>query len=258
MLGITGAGARHQAVQLTYMHPRTTGRSGRLRVRLSGLPARAPPRQSVLCSSERGSAAGGASQRLASVLRRWMWLMFGHPGKTMSPPSRVGLFLAVLGPRVVAPTTARRAGSGVPLRRRSSGGDISAIAIPSHKVVRTIPRRGRQPSRRCDRIAQRRRAYISRLDVNDVIAVSTATEQVLWRAEVPGCNHPRCRLTSDFCTSRSTTRGCSRSSTRRRTRSSRRSIGEGLTGHSSDRQHVCVGTWNPTTSPWWTSRATRS
>jgi YVTN family beta-propeller protein len=73
----------------------------------------------------------------------------------------------------------------------SLGGDISVIAIPSHKVVGTIPATvvGNHPD---DVIASRKGdvLYISRLDVNDVIAVSTATEQVLWRAEVPGVpNH---------------------------------------------------------------------
>jgi YVTN family beta-propeller protein len=73
----------------------------------------------------------------------------------------------------------------------SLGGDISVIAIPSHKVVGTIPASvvGNHPD---DVIASRAGdvLYISRLDVNDVIAVSTATEQVLWRTEVPGVpNH---------------------------------------------------------------------
>jgi YVTN family beta-propeller protein len=73
----------------------------------------------------------------------------------------------------------------------SLGGDISIIAIPSHKVVGSIPATvvGNHPD---DVIASRNGdvLYISRLDVNDVIAVSTATEQVLWRTEVPGVpNH---------------------------------------------------------------------
>jgi YVTN family beta-propeller protein len=73
----------------------------------------------------------------------------------------------------------------------SLGGDISVVAIPSHKVVGTIPATvvGNHPD---DVIASRNGdvLYISRLDVNDVIAVSTATEQVLWRTEVPGVpNH---------------------------------------------------------------------
>jgi len=73
----------------------------------------------------------------------------------------------------------------------SLGGDISIVAIPSHKLVGTIPASvvGNHPD---DVIASRNGdvLYISRLDVNDVIAVSTATEQVLWRTEVPGVpNH---------------------------------------------------------------------
>lgn len=73
----------------------------------------------------------------------------------------------------------------------SLGGDISVISIPSHKVVGTIPATvvGNHPD---DVISSRNGdvLYISRLDVNDVIAVSTATEQVLWRTAVPGVpNH---------------------------------------------------------------------
>src|SRR5689334_10061791 len=73
----------------------------------------------------------------------------------------------------------------------SLGGDISIVAIPSHKVVGTIPATvvGNHPD---DVIASRSGdvLYISRLDVNDVIAVSTTTEKMLWRAEVPGIpNH---------------------------------------------------------------------
>jgi YVTN family beta-propeller protein len=73
----------------------------------------------------------------------------------------------------------------------SLGGDISVISIPAHKVVHTIPESvvGNHPD---DVIASRNGdvLYISRLDVNDVIAVSTATEQMLWRAAVPGVpNH---------------------------------------------------------------------
>jgi YVTN family beta-propeller protein len=71
------------------------------------------------------------------------------------------------------------------------GGDISVIAIPAHKVVGTIPASvvGNSP----DDIISTRRGdvlYISRLDTKDVIAVSTSTEQQLWRAEVGGTpNH---------------------------------------------------------------------
>ena len=71
------------------------------------------------------------------------------------------------------------------------GGDISVIEVPSHKVVATIPRNvvGNGPD---DVISTRGGdvLYVSRLDTKDVIAVSTATEQVLWRTEVGGVpNH---------------------------------------------------------------------
>jgi len=71
------------------------------------------------------------------------------------------------------------------------GGDVSVIEIPAHKVVGTIPASvvGNSP----DDIISTRKGdvlYISRLDTKDVIAVSTATEKVLWRAEVAGTpNH---------------------------------------------------------------------
>jgi YVTN family beta-propeller protein len=71
------------------------------------------------------------------------------------------------------------------------GGDVSIVEIPSHRVVGAIPASvvGNSPD---DVIASRDGdvLYISRLDTKDVIAVSTATEQVLWRAEVGGVpNH---------------------------------------------------------------------
>ena len=71
------------------------------------------------------------------------------------------------------------------------GGDISVVEIPSHKVVATIPARvvGNSPD---DVISSRDGdvLYVSRLDTKDVIAISTATEQVLWRTEVGGVpNH---------------------------------------------------------------------
>ena len=108
-----------------------------------------------------------------------------------STVARVGLFLAVLGQGVVAPATVVAQAQEYLYVGNSLGGDISVIAIPSHKVVRTIPESvvGNHPD---DVIASRNGdvLYISRLDVNDVIAVSTATEQMLWRAEVPGVpNH---------------------------------------------------------------------
>jgi YVTN family beta-propeller protein len=73
----------------------------------------------------------------------------------------------------------------------SLGGDISVIEIPSHKIVGTIPESvvGNHPD---DVIASKNGEvlYISRLDANDVVVVSTATEQVLWRVDVGGTpNH---------------------------------------------------------------------
>jgi len=71
------------------------------------------------------------------------------------------------------------------------GGDISVVEIPGHRVVGTIPARvvGNDPD---DVISSRNGdvLYVSRLDTKDVIAVSTSTEQVLWRLEVGGVpNH---------------------------------------------------------------------
>jgi YVTN family beta-propeller protein len=70
-------------------------------------------------------------------------------------------------------------------------GTVSVIEIPTHKVVGTIPATvvGNGPD---DVISSRNGdvLYISRLDTKDVIAVSTATEQQLWRADVGGTpNH---------------------------------------------------------------------
>lgn len=71
------------------------------------------------------------------------------------------------------------------------GGDISVVDIPSHRVVGTIPASvvGNSPD---DVISSRNGdvLYVSRLDTKDVIAISTATEQVLWHTEVGGVpNH---------------------------------------------------------------------
>jgi len=100
-------------------------------------------------------------------------------------------FVAMLGAQLTAPGTLPAQAKEYLYLGNSLGGDISVIAIPSHKVVGTIPASvvGNHPD---DVIASRNGdvLYISRLDVNDVIAVSTATEQVLWRTEVPGVpNH---------------------------------------------------------------------
>ena len=103
--------------------------------------------------------------------------------------ARIASFLVVAGVRLAAPSAL--AAQEYLYVGNSLGGDISVISIPGHKVVRTIPESvvGNHPD---DVIASRNGdvLYISRLDVNDVIAVSTATEQMLWRAEVPGVpNH---------------------------------------------------------------------
>jgi YVTN family beta-propeller protein len=100
-------------------------------------------------------------------------------------------FCAMLGAYLLAPATLAAQAKEYLYLGNSLGGDISIISIPSHKVVGTIPASvvGNHPD---DVIASRNGdvLYISRLDVNDVIAVSTATEQVLWHAEVPGVpNH---------------------------------------------------------------------
>lgn len=70
-------------------------------------------------------------------------------------------------------------------------GDVSIIEIPAHRVVGTIPASvvGNSPD---DIISSRdgKVLYISRLDTKDVIAVSTSTEQQLWRVEMDGTpNH---------------------------------------------------------------------
>ncbi len=72
----------------------------------------------------------------------------------------------------------------------SRGGDITVIEIPSHKVVGTIPasKVGHHPD---DVIATKSgdTIYVNRLDKRDILAISTATEEVLWRVEVGGTPH---------------------------------------------------------------------
>jgi YVTN family beta-propeller protein len=67
------------------------------------------------------------------------------------------------------------------------GGDVSVIDLATHKVVGTIPASvvGEHPD---DIIANRDGTllFLSRLDAEDVIAISTETEQVVWRVEVGG------------------------------------------------------------------------
>ena len=113
---------------------------------------------------------------------------------------RLALVFAALGCSLVAPDHLRAQAGEYLYVGNSLGGDISIVGIPSHKVVGTIPATvvGNHPD---DVIASRAGdvLYISRLDVNDVIAVSTATEQVLWRAEVPGIpNHLTLSPNEDF------------------------------------------------------------
>jgi YVTN family beta-propeller protein len=66
-------------------------------------------------------------------------------------------------------------------------GDVTVVEIPSHKVVSTIPasKVGNHPD---DVIASKQGdvIYVNRHDTRDVIAISTATEEVLWRAPVGG------------------------------------------------------------------------
>jgi YVTN family beta-propeller protein len=113
---------------------------------------------------------------------------------------RLVLVLAVLGPSLADPAPARGQANEYLYVGNSLGGDISVIGIPAHKIVGTIPASvvGNHPD---DVIASRAGdvLYISRLDVNDVIAVSTATEHVLWRTEVPGIpNHLTLSPNEDF------------------------------------------------------------
>jgi DNA-binding beta-propeller fold protein YncE len=73
----------------------------------------------------------------------------------------------------------------------SLSGDISIIEIPAHRVVGTIPHAvvGNQPD---DVISNRDGSllFVSRINDDDVIAISTATEQVAWRVDVGGSpNH---------------------------------------------------------------------
>jgi YVTN family beta-propeller protein len=105
----------------------------------------------------------------------------------MSPRHRLPLAALVLllpGPLLAQPKEYLYVGNTL-------GGDLSVVEIPAHRVVGTIPAAvvGNSPD---DVIATRAGdvLYVSRLDTKDVIAVSTATERLLWRAEVGGTpNH---------------------------------------------------------------------
>ncbi|MEO8448480.1 MAG: cytochrome D1 domain-containing protein [Gemmatimonadota bacterium] len=73
----------------------------------------------------------------------------------------------------------------------SLSGDVSVIEIPAHKVVGTIPAAlvGEHPD---DIISNRDGTilFVSRLDAEDVIAINTETEQILWKLPVGGVpNH---------------------------------------------------------------------
>ena len=97
---------------------------------------------------------------------------------------------ACLGLRLIAPTPAAPVHEYLYVAN-TLGGDISVVEIPGHRVVGTIPASvvGNDPD---DVISSRNGdvLYVSRLDTKDVIAVSTSTEQVLWRIEVGGIpNH---------------------------------------------------------------------
>jgi YVTN family beta-propeller protein len=67
------------------------------------------------------------------------------------------------------------------------GGNVSVIEIPSHRVVGTIPHSvvGDHPD---DVISTRDGSilYLSRLDDEEVIAISTETERLLWAVKVGG------------------------------------------------------------------------
>ena len=113
---------------------------------------------------------------------------------------RLAPVFAALGASLLASDHLRAQGGEYLYVGNSLGGDISVIGIPSHKVVGTIPASvvGNHPD---DVISSRAGdvLYISRLDVNDVIAVSTATEHVLWRTELPGIpNHLTLSPNEDF------------------------------------------------------------
>jgi YVTN family beta-propeller protein len=67
------------------------------------------------------------------------------------------------------------------------GGDISVIDLATHKVVGSIPASivGEHPD---DVISNRDGTllFVSRLDAEDVIVISTETEQVVWKVDVGG------------------------------------------------------------------------
>ena len=71
---------------------------------------------------------------------------------------RFAPFVAMLGAQLLAPAAITAQAKEYLYLGNSLGGDISVIAIPSHKVVGTIPATVvGQPSRRRDRLTERRR-----------------------------------------------------------------------------------------------------
>jgi YVTN family beta-propeller protein len=106
-------------------------------------------------------------------------------------PLRAFAFGGSLAAVLLAPSTGSAQAREYLYVANTLGGDISVVEVPTHKVVGTIPASvvGNGPD---DVISTQGGdlLYVSRLDTKDVIAVSTATEQVLWRTEVGGVpNH---------------------------------------------------------------------
>src|SRR6185436_18248296 len=95
-------------------------------------------------------------------------------------PFRTMALGACLGASLLAPTPAAAQVKEYLYVANTLGGDISIVEIPAHRVVGTIPASvvGNDPD---DVISSRNGdvLYVSRLDTKDVIAISTATEQVL-------------------------------------------------------------------------------
>lgn len=112
--------------------------------------------------------------------------------KELTPRPLLGVALAgSLAAVLLAPSPAAAQAREYLYVANTLGGDISVVEVPAHKVVAAIPASvvGNSPD---DVISTRSGdvLYVSRLDTKDVIAVSTATEQVLWRTEVGGVpNH---------------------------------------------------------------------
>jgi YVTN family beta-propeller protein len=108
---------------------------------------------------------------------------FARPYQSSRLPVTIGLAAMLAPPALLSAQTPR----DYLYVENTIGGDISVIEIPSHRVVGTIPHSvvGDDPD---DIISTRDGTvlYLSRLDSEDVIAISTETEQVLWTAKVGG------------------------------------------------------------------------